>query len=103
MMSGSMMSGDLMASKDTGMAMLSMPQNLSLTLASEDYAGSPRAKVVLLSHDSIVWDSGEFLLPKGHDTERLGRMRNDDVILWQRIDFTLPDSVTDIQEIEIHF
>jgi len=76
---------------------------LRVKLASEDFRGAPKIRVVLRQNKKSVWDSGEYQMLAGHDTERFGPLSDGDVMPWQVLDFLLPTALAPFNRVDVHF
>ncbi len=76
---------------------------ISIRLAGEDFDEPVQYQVSIHLADKLLWTTGPTAVAGGHDSERLGRMKLDQAIPWQVVEFNVAADIKNFDRISVEF
>lgn len=76
---------------------------ISIRLASEDFDEAAQYQVSIYRTDERLWTTGPVAVTGGHDSNKLGRLKMNQSIPWQLVEFDVDADITDYDRIDIEF
>jgi len=76
---------------------------ISIRLAAEEFDDAVQYQLSIYRAEEKLWTTGRVSVVGGHDNKSLGRMKLDQDIPWQTVQFKVDVNTTDFDKIEVEF